>query len=201
VRELLIATRNERKKKELKTLLDGIDVRILTLRNFPGLPKIVEDGRNFKENAIKKATTAAKLTGRLTIADDSGLEVDVLGNKPGVYSSRFAGKGATDRKNNLKLLRLLKDTPFKNRTARFVCHIAISDKSGLIGTTKGVCSGVIGFKIQGTYGFGYDPLFVIPKYGKTFAELGARIKNKMSHRYKALKKAKKLILGYFRKNS
>ncbi len=200
MKQLLIATRNERKKRELRVLLNGIDVRILTLRNFKGLPKILEDKKTFKANAIKKATVAARLTGKLTIADDSGLEVDILGNKPGVYSSRFAGKGANDRKNNLKLLRLLKGVPFKFRTARFVCNIAIADRTGLIGTTEGSCKGVIGFDIKGDYGFGYDPLFVIPKYGKTFAELGAGIKNRMSHRYKALKKARRLILGYFRKN-
>jgi XTP/dITP diphosphohydrolase len=199
VRELLIATRNEKKKKELKILLNGIDVRILTLRNFNGLPPILEDGKNFKENAIKKAVTSARLTGKFTLADDSGLEVSALGNKPGIYSARFAGRYANDSKNNLKLLKLLKGVPLKKRRARFVCNIAIADKTGLIAATQGSCGGLIGFEIKGTHGFGYDPLFIIPKYNKTFAQLGPDIKNRMSHRFKALRRAKKIILRYFQR--
>ena len=199
MKELLVATRNERKKKELKVLLKGVDVKILTLRSFPGLPEVVEDGKTFKENAIKKAATYASLTGKLTLADDSGLEVNALNNRPGVYSARFAGKRASDRTNNLKLLKLLKGVPLSKRKARFVCHIAVATKSKLVGTRGGSCSGLIGFEQKGSFGFGYDPLFIIPKYKKTFAQLGPKVKHKISHRYKALTKTKKLLLEYLKK--
>jgi XTP/dITP diphosphohydrolase len=198
--ELVVATKNKKKLKEIEELLANTNIKISSLAHFPDAPSINEDGKTFLQNAIKKATTIAQFTKKPTLGEDSGLEVKALNNKPGVYSSRFSGPGATDRKNNLKLLRLLKNVPLKKREARYICAVALSDKNGLIFTGDGRCSGVIGFKSKGTYGFGYDPLFVIPKYNKTFAELGPKIKHTMSHRAEALKKLKKFILGYLQKS-
>ena len=198
--ELVVATRNKKKLKEIKELLEDTGIKILSLKDIPHAPSIVEDGETFIQNAVKKAATIAQFTKKLTLGEDSGLEVKVLKNKPGVYSARFSGPGATDRKNNLKLLRLLKNAPLKKRGARYVCAIALADKNGLIFTGEGRCSGLIGFKSKGTFGFGYDPLFIIPKYNKTFAQLGRQIKHKMSHRAKALNKLNKFILKYLRKS-
>jgi XTP/dITP diphosphohydrolase len=113
-----------------------------------------------------------------------------------VYSSRFSGRDKNDLKNNLKLLSLLQDLPFSKRKARYVCSVALADKDGLIGVAGGTCSGIIGYQMRGSYGFGYDPLFIIPKYKKTFAQLGPRIKHKMSHRFRALTTAKRIIRTY-----
>lgn len=197
--DLIVATRNKKKLKEIKELLQDLGLKIISLEDFPNAPKIVEDGKTFDQNAIKKAATIAMYTGKLTMGEDSGLEVKALKNKPGVYSSRYSGEGATDRKNNLKLLRELKNVPLKKRTARYRCSIAIADKSRLITVVSGSCSGLIGFRSKGNTGFGYDPLFIIPKYNKTFAELGEKIKHTMSHRAKAIQKAKKVMAGFLRK--
>ncbi len=197
--ELIVATKNKKKLKEIEELLEGLNLKTLSLKDFPDAPKIVEDGKTFDQNAIKKAATIAMYTGKLTMGEDSGLEVRALKNKPGVYSSRYSGEGVTDRKNNLKLLRELKGVPLKKRTARYRCSIAIADKSRLISVVNGSCNGLIGFHSKGSSGFGYDPLFIIPKYNKTFAELGEKIKHTMSHRAKAIKKARKVMAGFLRK--
>lgn len=197
--ELVVATKNKKKLKEIEELLEDFNLKILSLADFPRAPKIIEDGITFDQNAIKKAATIAMYTGKLTIGEDSGLEVKALKNKPGVYSSRYSGEGATDRKNNLKLLRELKNIPFKKRNARYRCSIAIADKHKLIAVVNGSCNGLIGFHSKGSSGFGYDPLFIIPKYNKTFAQLGEKIKHTMSHRAKAIKKAKKVMARFLRK--
>jgi XTP/dITP diphosphohydrolase len=197
--ELVVASRNQKKVKEIKEILKGLkSLKITSLRDYPHAPHIAENGRSFKENAIKKATRIAHFTQRLTLGEDSGLEVAALGGKPGIYSSRFAGKDKDDLRNNLKLLRLLGNLPLSKRRARYVCSVALADKNGLLGVVEGACSGLIGFKMRGCFGFGYDPLFIIPKYKKTFAQLGPRIKHKMSHRFRALSKAKGIILEYSR---
>jgi len=192
--ELIVATRNKKKLEEIKELLKDLDLRIFSLLDLPNAPKIDEDGSTFDENAIKKAVTIAMFTKKLTLGEDSGLEVVALGNRPGVYSSRFSGGNANDKKNNLKLLRLLKGAPLKNRVARYRCSIALADGNRLISVVSGSCDGLIGFRSKGKFGFGYDPLFIIPRYNKTFAQLGPEIKHKLSHRYKAIKKAKEIIL-------
>lgn len=197
--DLVIATKNKKKLKEIKDLLQDLNLKILSLADFPDAPKIIEDGKTFDENAIKKAATIAMYTGKLTIGEDSGLEVKALKNKPGVYSSRYSGEGATDRKNNLKLLRELKNVPLKKRNARYRCSIAIADKHKLIAVVSGSCNGLIGFLSKGSAGFGYDPLFIIPEYNKTFAQLGEKIKHTMSHRAKAIQKAKKVMAGLLQK--
>ncbi len=147
---------------------------------------------------LKKAVKIAKFTKKLTMGEDSGLCVDALGGKPGVYSSRFAGKGKSDQQNNLKLLKMLEGLPLNKRKAHYSCAVALADKDGVIGVVEGTCSGIIGFEFKGHFGFGYDPLFIIPKYKKTFAQLGPRIKHKMSHRFRALQKAKKLLATYLK---
>lgn len=197
--EIVLASRNYKKKKELKTLLTGLRIKVLDLNDFPAAPKVKEDGKTFDENAKKKALAIAKFTKKLTLADDSGLEVKALGWQPGVRSARFAGEGATYAELNQKLLRLLSGIPKSKRKAKFVCVIAIADKNGLVGVTRGECSGWISFTAKGKYGFGYDPVFIYPKYNKTFAELGPKIKNKVSHRAKALKKARTIIRKYLRR--
>ncbi len=195
IMELLVATRNKKKLQEISDILKGLDLKIASLADYKGMPEIVEDGRTFEENAVIKASTIALFTKKLVLGEDSGLEVKMLGNRPGVYSARYSGEGATDKKNNLKLLRELKGAPLKKRIARYRCAVALADAKGLIGVVSGSCKGLIGFKSKGHFGFGYDPLFIIEKYGRTFAQLGPKVKHGMSHRYKALKKLRKLIEG------
>ena len=198
MRELVVATKNRKKFKEIKEILKNPNLKMTSLANYPKAPFIAEDGKTFKENDVKKAIKIARFTKKLTLGEDSGLCVDALKGKPGVYSSRFSGKDKDDLKNNLKLLRLLEGLPLKKRKAYYVCAGALADRNGLVGVKEGRCSGLIGFALKGHSGFGYDPLFIIPKYKKTFAQLGLRIKHRMSHRFRALSKVRKTILDYYR---
>jgi XTP/dITP diphosphohydrolase len=197
--ELVVATKNKKKLQEIKDILKGLDVEVASVADYSGTPRIIENGKTFKENAIKKALKFARFTGKLTLGEDSGLCIDALGGKPGIYSSRFSGKDKNDAKNNEKVLRLLAGVPQSRRIAHYVCAVALADKDGLLGVVEGKCHGRIGFELKGARGFGYDPLFVIPEYNKTFAQLGERIKHKMSHRYHALEKARKVIQKYIEK--
>jgi len=190
---IVLATRNRDKIKEITKILDGLRVEISSALDFPGLEEVEEDGATLEENASKKAIVVSKFTQQLAIADDSGLEVDALEGRPGVYSSRFAGKDATYDDNNRKLLELMEYVPPKNRSSRFVCVVAIADKGKIKKIIKGTCEGIIGFEPRGKTGFGYDPLFIIPQYDKTFAELGPEIKNRISHRAKAFLETKKFL--------
>ncbi len=199
-KELVVATRNKKKLKEIKYLLKGCNVKITSLADYHRLPAIIEDGVTFKQNAIKKAITIATVLKKLCLGEDSGLEVKALGSRPGVYSARYAGKDADDRANNKKLLKELAGVPRSRRQARYVCSAALADARGVIGVVQGTCSGFIALKKKGSSGFGYDPLFLVPKYNKTFAELGERIKHTMSHRSKALQKARRLILNHQKLN-
>lgn len=202
--ELLVATKNKKKLEEIREILHGLDLKITSLADYKGMPEIVEDGKTFVQNAIKKAATIALFTKKLVMGEDSGLEVGILNNRPGVYSARYAAKNnfenASDKKNNLKLLRELKGVPAHKRKARYQCAAALADANGLIGVVTGNCRGFIGQKPKGAMGFGYDPLFVVEKYAKTFAELGPEIKHKMSHRYKALKKLRGLMAVYSKRS-
>jgi XTP/dITP diphosphohydrolase len=200
LKELIVATKNKKKLEEIKEILSDLNLKITSLADFPKSPRIVENGKTFKDNAIKKALKIARLTKKLTLGEDSGLCVDVLNGKPGIYSSRFSGKDKNDLKNNLKLLKLLKGFPLSKRKAEYVCSMALADKDGLLGVVEGRCSGWIGFELKGNSGFGYDPLFVVPKYRKTFAESGKNLKHKMSHRFRALVKARKIIINYFKRD-
>ena len=186
--KLVLATRNKGKIAEIKEILaDFQAIELLSLADFPDLPKIEETGTTFEENAILKAKTIAKLTGYLTLADDSGLTVEYLNGAPGVYSARYAGENATDAENNAKLLKALAGVPWEKREAAFVCVIALCWPQGECYTCEGRCEGIIALEPKGNYGFGYDPLFYVPAYGKTMAELEPEIKNQISHRAMALK--------------
>ncbi len=198
MRELLIATRNKGKVREIKDLLKDFKLKITSLDDYPDMPQIEEDGKTFEANAIKKAVTIAMYTKKLTLGEDSGLEVRALGNRPGVYSARFSGPNATDKKNNAKLLRELKSISLKNRQARYRCCAALADGNKIIEVVSGSCPGLITTRSKGKNGFGYDPLFLIPRYNKTFGELPLDVKSKMSHRSRALSKVKKILKEYLR---
>ena len=191
--ELVIATRNEKKRQEIVELLEGLDIKVRSLSDFPEAPEVIEEGKSFKENAARKAIEVAKFTGKMALADDSGLEVDVLCGEPGLYSARFAGEDQDDEANIQKLLKLMEGVPEEKRKARFRCCVAIAKPEGLVKVVEGTCEGIIGFKSEGNYGFGYDPVFIVPDYNQTFAQLGPDVKNRISHRAKALKKARKIL--------
>ncbi len=196
MKEIVIATKNPGKLREIEEALRGMDLKVLSLKDFPSLPPIEEDERTFRGNALKKARIVAHHTGRLTIADDSGLEVDFLGGDPGVHSARFAGEEASDVDNNRKLLQLLEGVSPSQRKASFRCVIAVAGPQGRETSVEGECRGIIGDKERGEQGFGYDPLFFLPELGKTLAELPLEEKNRVSHRGKALAALKK-VLGDF----
>lgn len=196
--KLLLATRNHKKKRELQDILRDLDIELITLEDIDELPEVEEDGHTFEQNAFKKAKTTAILSGYITLADDSGLEVDALDGRPGVYSARFAGADATDEKNNHKLLNLLKDVEESSRTARFKCVIAIYSPQGKTAMVEGSCEGQIALKPSGQGGFGYDPLFIPHGFSQSFAELSPEEKHRISHRGKALQKAKPLIEDFFK---
>ena len=185
-KKLLIASRNQKKKKELQQILSDLNFELLSLDDLPPLPEVEEDGMTFTENAIKKAVTVARQTGLLTLADDSGLSVDALQGAPGVFSARYSGPEANDEKNNQKLLRALEDIPDADRSARFVCVIALASPDGQVQTVEGSCEGRIDHILKGNAGFGYDPLFIPEGFEVSFAQLEPSIKNTISHRGKAL---------------
>ncbi len=196
MRQLVIATKNRKKLHELKRYLKSLKIDVVSLEDFKKVPRIVEDAPTFKGNAAKKALVISRFTGGLVIADDSGLAVSALGGAPGVRSSRFAGPGKSDAQNNRKLLKILEGVPGARRGAKFVCAAAIADNGKIVKIIEETCSGRIAFEKKGRYGFGYDPVFLIPGYNKTFGELGLKVKDRMSHRAKALKKARKFLRTY-----
>lgn len=183
---IIIASNNKHKIEEIKNILKDYNIKVISLKECGIDIKPKEDGNTFEENAYIKAKAAMDLTGLAVIADDSGLEVDALNGAPGIYSSRFAGEEGNDKKNNEKLLELLKDVKFENRTAKFVSVIALITPEGDKIFARGEIKGIIGFEEKGSNGFGYDPLFIIPNLNKTFAELEFEEKNKISHRARAL---------------
>jgi XTP/dITP diphosphohydrolase len=184
--ELLVATRNQGKLKEIRALLAPLSITVRGLADFPELPEIVEDGFTFAANAEKKAATIARLTGRLTLADDSGLEVAALGGAPGIHSARYAGVDADDAANNRKLLAAMAALPPGERAAVFVCVMALCAPDGLCRTFSGRLGGEIIDAPRGTEGFGYDPLFVVAGQQRTLAEIPLDEKNRISHRAQAL---------------
>lgn len=185
--KLIIATRNAHKLEEIRAIFDFKDLEVLSAFDFPEIPDVEEDGETLKANAVKKAVEIAKATNCWAMADDSGLEVAALDGAPGVYSARYAGEECSYSANNEKLLRELADK--EDRSARFRTVIALSDPEGNVKTVAGECPGVIIEELRGTNGFGYDPLFVPDGYSETFAELDSEVKNRISHRARALQKA------------
>lgn len=198
---LLVATRNKHKLREIRDVLAELKLEIVGADEVGGLPEIPEDGATIHDNAVKKAIEAAKRAKTLTLADDTGLEVDALRGEPGVHSARFAGAEATYHENNKKLLKLLEGVPLEKRAARFRCVVAIADETGLVETVEGICNGRIVEEERGGGGFGYDPLFLPDGQVKTFGELSPDVKNRISHRAKALEKAWAVLSRYLREHS
>jgi XTP/dITP diphosphohydrolase len=198
--DLLVATTNSGKLREIKAFLKHLPLHIVSLDDLHDPPVIAEDGQSFEENALKKARALAEWSGYRTLADDSGLEVDALDGRPGILSARFSGPEADDAGNNSKLLEDLRDICEEKRTARFVCVLALClprSHGGKQCTVRGSCEGFIGFAAKGKKGFGYDPLFFYPPLGKTFGEIDRQAKITVSHRGKALEKLVEVLPASF----
>jgi XTP/dITP diphosphohydrolase len=198
---LVMATRNPGKIRELAALLQDFDLTLLSLADFPALPEIPEEGATFAENAATKALAVARLTGHAALADDSGLKVDALQGAPGVFSARYAqdrtgSRAPTDADNWGKLLEELQGVPLTERGARFVCELCLATPDGRVRRARGECEGVIAVAPRGDTGFGYDPVFWVPAYAATMAELGPEIKNQISHRARALAAFKELLRSW-----
>jgi XTP/dITP diphosphohydrolase len=194
-KSILIATKNQGKVREIKDLVKDLPIDFLSLAEFPDAPDVIEDGATFEENALKKARTLALATGLATLADDSGLCVDVLDGRPGVLSARYGGESASDEEKCLRLLDELNAVPDSERTARFVCVLALVHPGGPEKLFSGVCEGRIMRELRGNQGFGYDPIFLYEGQNVTFAEMDRHSKNLVSHRGKALR----LLQEYLRK--
>jgi XTP/dITP diphosphohydrolase len=191
--KLLVATNNPGKVREYQALLKGLPLT-LTYPVQEGLDiEVEETGSTFAQNARLKATAYARTSGLLTLADDSGLEVDALGGEPGTRSARFAGQGASDEDRYRLLLSKLEGVPWQQRTARFRCVIAVARPQGEVHTAQGTCEGVIAFEPRGEHGFGYDPVFYMPEHGQTMAELEPEVKNRISHRARAAEGARRIL--------
>jgi XTP/dITP diphosphohydrolase len=194
ITEILLATRNSDKVRELTALLGDLGLRIRTLADFPTAPEVEEDGETCEANALKKARAIASATGLLSVADDTGLEVDALGGRPGVFAARYAGEGATYEDNCRKLIKELDGVPQARRTARFVTVAALAMPGGETRVATGTLAGVIAEACAGSQGFGYDPVFFVPDLGRTLAELTAEEKNRVSHRAKAFMNLRAVLL-------
>ena len=224
--KIVVATQNPDKLKEIQAILNDLDVSLVTLREFDGVPEVVEDGKTVEDNALKKARTIRDVTGLCALADDTGLEVDALGGAPGVYSARYAGGDGDYQANNIKLLAELAGVSDDKRTARFRCVMALAltedvgkavlermtsgvsdggagDGSGAAAPSRtdafvaeGILEGRITHENKGAGGFGYDPVFEVPHLGKTLSEIGDDAKNKLSHRYRALVEIRELLLRW-----
>lgn len=191
--KLLVATNNRGKLREYAELLKGLPFELTTLAEQGITKEVEETGPSLEQNAISKATTYAKLSGLITLADDSGLEVDALGGEPGPLSRRYAGDNVSDKERNDYLLARLSDVPMEKRTARFRAVIAIATPEGRVGISEGVCEGIIAFDAKGEGGFGYDPVFYLPELNKHMAELTLEEKNRISHRARAAEKARRIL--------
>jgi XTP/dITP diphosphohydrolase len=184
---LIVGTRNAKKREEILEILGDLGLNLRDLTDYPGAPEVVEDGTTFEANARKKAAELARHLGQWVLGEDSGLVVPALGGRPGVYSARYAGKQGDDAANNARLLAELAPLPEQSRAAYYVCTAALADPKGEVqAVTEGRCHGVIVRELRGAGGFGYDPLFLIPEYHRTFGELSARVKHALSHRARAL---------------
>ena len=192
VKQILFATGNKDKLKEIRQIL-GEGYRVLSLKEAGIQAHVVEDGTTFEENAIKKASEICRLSGQIVMADDSGLEIDALNKEPGVYSARYMGEDTDYHTKNNALIRRLDGVPDEQRTARFVCVIAAAFPDGRVLTAEGVMEGRIGYEEAGSNGFGYDPIFFLPEYGCTSAELSPEEKNRISHRGRALRAMKQSL--------
>lgn len=192
---LLLATNNKAKVREYRVLLEGIPCEIITPAELGITLDIDESGETFEENASLKASAYSSMSNLTALADDSGLEVDALGGEPGVLSARYAGEGVSDRERIEYLLTKLTDVPWEQRGARFRCVIAIASPDSEVTLCQGECPGIIAFEPKGTGGFGYDPVFYLPELNKTMAELSMEEKNQLSHRGKAAREARNILIN------
>ena len=193
--KIVFATKNAGKVKEVKLLLQELNVQVVTMTEAGIDIDVIEDGETFEENAIKKAKEIMEVSGCLVLSDDSGLEVDYLNKQPGVYSARFMGEKTSYTIKNKKILQMLEGVEEEKRTARFVSVIAAAFPDGRVVTTRGTIEGIIGYEARGENGFGYDPIFYVPELGMYTAEIDVVQKNEISHRGKALRAMKELLKG------
>ena len=187
MKKVIFATGNEGKMKEIREILGDLDIQLLSLKDAGITADIEENGNSFEENAVIKATAIRDLTGEIVLADDSGLEIDYLNKEPGIYSARYMGEDTSYHIKNANLIERLDGVPDEKRTARFVCAIAVAFPDGPVRTVRAAMEGRIGYEEKGENGFGYDPIFYLPEYGCSSAELSMEEKNKISHRGKALR--------------
>ena len=193
MKKIIFATGNAGKMKEIRNILSDLPVQVLSMKEVGIQTDIVEHGKTFAENAVIKARAIMQLTGEVVLADDSGLEIDYLNKEPGIYSARYMGEDTSYRIKNANLIQRLEGVPDEERTARFVCAIAAAFPDGTVKTTEGTIEGRIGNEEKGENGFGYDPIFYVPEFGCTTAELSEEQKNKISHRGKALTEMKEIL--------
>jgi XTP/dITP diphosphohydrolase len=194
VKELIVASRNKGKVKEIIELLNNLPFKVTSLEEYPHIPEVIEDGKTYRANALKKAREIALATGKMAMSDDSGIEVKALNNAPGIYSARFAGEGVSEKARNKKLFKMLEGVPSHKRQARYRCVIALVNAKGQeLGIVEGTCSGYVTTKDVGKNGFGFDSLFLLKRYNKTFGQLPPSLKAKISHRARALKKFRLLL--------
>jgi XTP/dITP diphosphohydrolase len=196
MRKIIFATSNEGKMDEIRDICKDLDVELLSLKDAGIVAEIDENGTSFEENAIIKAKTVMEMTGTMVLADDSGIEVDYLNKAPGIYSARFLGEDTPYSVKNQYIIDQLAKAEGEERSARFVCVIACAFPDGRMITAKGTIEGYIAHKISGSHGFGYDPIFYVPEYSCTMADMAPEEKNKISHRGKALMKMKELLKSY-----
>jgi XTP/dITP diphosphohydrolase len=195
---IIVGTRNRKKREEIMEILAGLGLELQDLTAWPDAPEVVEDGSTFDENARKKAVELARHLKNWVLGEDSGLVVPALNGRPGVYSARYAGKQGDDSANNARLLAELAPLPDDRRAAYYVCTAALADPQGtVVAVTEGRCHGVITREPRGTGGFGYDPLFLIPEYHRTFGELSSTVKHALSHRARALAQLRPTFRRFF----
>lgn len=192
-RRIIFATGNEGKMKEIRLILEDLGLEILSMKEAGIQAEIREDGSSFEENAVIKARAVMEMSGSIVLADDSGLEVDYLNKEPGIYSARYLGEDTSYHVKNRSLIDRLEGVPDEKRTARFVCAIAAALPDGRVLTTRRTMEGIIGYEERGEGGFGYDPIFYLPEYGCSTAELSMEKKNELSHRGKALRAMKEML--------
>ncbi len=198
-KRMIFATGNEGKMREIRMILGDLDLPVVSMKEAGVSADIEENGTTFEENAIIKAKAIMEKTGEVTMADDSGLEIDALGGEPGIYSARYMGEDTSYDIKNQNLIDRLEGVPREKRTARFVCAIACVFPDGRILTSRGTMEGIIAYESRGENGFGYDPIFYLPEQGCTSAEISAEKKNELSHRGKALREMKKQLAGCLKK--
>jgi XTP/dITP diphosphohydrolase len=198
VKRIVLATRNEAKSAELQRMLADLPLEVRTLRDYPHVPPLPEEGETYEANARSKALAVARWLNEVALADDSGLEVDYLEGQPGARSARFLGDEATDEDRNREILRRLEGVPPENRTARYRAVVAVAFPDGRVYTFEGTCEGAIALEPRGTGGFGYDPIFYLPELDRTVAELNPQEKDLISHRGQAVRKAREFLLTLMR---